>query len=62
MLLTPTWVSYAPQAELTCRTGSSVPMGGPQLIVTDKAVFDFDDGSREMGLGSLHPGVTQDAV
>ena len=36
--------------------------GGPQLVVTDKAVFDFEDGSGEMILRSRHPGVTQDLV
>ena len=36
--------------------------GGLQLVVTDKAVFDFEDGSGEMRLRSLHPGVTQDNV
>jgi glutaconate CoA-transferase subunit B len=32
--------------------------GGPSLVVTDKAVFDFAEDTREMRLKSLHPGVT----
>ncbi len=31
---------------------------GPQLVVTDKCVFGFDDATREMTLQSLYPGVT----
>lgn len=36
--------------------------GGPSLVVTDKAVFDFAEDTREMRLKSLHPGVTRDEV
>jgi len=36
--------------------------GGPSLVVTDKAVFDFAENTREMRLKSLHPGVTKDEV
>ena len=31
--------------------------GGPQLVVTDKCVFCFDQVTKEMTLSSLHPGV-----
>ena len=31
--------------------------GGPQLVVTDKCVFCFDEKTKEMTLSSLHPGV-----
>jgi len=31
--------------------------GGPSLVVTDKALFDFDTPDRRMRLRSLHPGV-----
>lgn len=31
--------------------------GGPKLLVTDRAIFDFDNEEREMQLVSLHPGV-----
>jgi glutaconate CoA-transferase subunit B len=36
--------------------------GGPQLVVTDKAIFDFAPDSRRMRIRSLHPGVTVDEV
>ncbi|MDQ0475327.1 CoA-transferase subunit beta [Labrys wisconsinensis] len=31
--------------------------GGPQRVVTDKAIFDFETPDRRMRLRSLHPGV-----
>ena len=34
-----------------------MPGDGPQLVVTDKALFDFDNAEREMQLVSLYPGV-----
>jgi glutaconate CoA-transferase subunit B len=39
-----------------------MPGAGPQLVVTDKALFDFDNPEREMQLVSLHPGVSPDQV
>ncbi len=39
------------------RSALGMPGGGPQLVVTDKCVFHFDEGSSEMVLSSLHPGV-----
>ncbi len=44
------------------RRALGLPGGGPQLVITDKALFDFDTPDREMRLVSLHPGVTLDAV
>ena len=35
-----------------------MPGQGPKLVVTDKAIFEFDEESREMVLSSLHPGIT----
>ncbi|HKA51254.1 MAG TPA: CoA-transferase subunit beta, partial [Candidatus Dormibacteraeota bacterium] len=35
---------------------------GPELVVTDMALFDFDNPDREMQLVSLYPGVTADQV
>jgi len=37
-----------------------LPGGGPALVVTDKAVFDFEGG--EMRLAGLYPGVTAEEV
>jgi glutaconate CoA-transferase subunit B len=39
-----------------------MPGGGPQLVVTDKALFDFDTPEHEMRLISLHPGVPLESV
>ncbi len=39
-----------------------IPGGGPQLLITDKALFNFDSSSHEMQLISLHPGVTLEQV
>jgi glutaconate CoA-transferase subunit B len=35
---------------------------GPTLVVTDMAIFDFNNPQREMQLVSLHPGVALDHV
>ncbi len=35
-----------------------MPGAGPQLVITDKALFNFATESHEMQLISLHPGVT----
>jgi glutaconate CoA-transferase subunit B len=37
-----------------------MPGGGPQLVITDKAVFDFNTPAREMRLVSLHPGAARE--
>ena len=39
-----------------------MPGGGPELVITDKAIFSFDGPQRAMQLVSLHPGVTLDEV
>lgn len=39
-----------------------MPGDGPQLVVTDKAVFDFATAEREMRLVSLHRGVMLEEV
>ena len=39
-----------------------MPGRGPQLVITDKALFNFANDQREMQLLSLHPGVTLDEV
>lgn len=36
--------------------------GGPQIVVTDKAIFDFAPTSRRMRVKSLHPGVMIEEV
>lgn len=44
------------------RRALGVPGDGPQLVITDKAIFDFESPEREMQLISVHPGVTPDEV
>lgn len=44
------------------RRNLGMPGGGPQVVVTNKAVFGFDQDSREMVIKSLHPGVNFDEV
>jgi len=41
------------------RQALGLPGAGPQLVVTDKCVFRFDEETGEMVLQSLHAGVTQ---
>jgi glutaconate CoA-transferase subunit B len=36
--------------------------GGPELVITDMAVYRFDPETREMVVVSLHPGVTLETV
>jgi glutaconate CoA-transferase subunit B len=44
------------------RARLGLPGDGPELVVTDKAIFDFDNPECEMQLVSLHPGVTAEEV
>jgi glutaconate CoA-transferase subunit B len=39
-----------------------IPGAGPELVITDKALFDFGAPNGEMRLISLHAGVTLEAV
>jgi len=36
--------------------------GGPEKVITNLGVFDFEEKSRQMRLVSVHPGVTVDEV
>jgi glutaconate CoA-transferase subunit B len=44
------------------RKALGIPGSGPQLVVTDKAIFRFAADTGEMFLSSIHPGVTVDEV
>jgi glutaconate CoA-transferase subunit B len=44
------------------RARLGMPGAGPQLVVSDKALFDFNNPEREMQLVSLYPGVTPGEV
>jgi glutaconate CoA-transferase, subunit B len=39
-----------------------LPGAGPELIITDKALFNFDNEKHEMQLISLYPGVTREQI
>ena len=40
------------------RARLGLPGGGPELMITDKAILRFDNPQREMQLSALYPGVT----
>ena len=40
------------------RARLGLPGGGPELVITDKAILNFDNPEREMQLSALYPGVT----
>jgi glutaconate CoA-transferase subunit B len=40
------------------RARLGLPGGGPELVITDKAILNFDNPQREMQLTELYPGVT----
>jgi glutaconate CoA-transferase, subunit B len=44
------------------RQALDLPGAGPQLMITDKALFDFDTPEHEMRLVALHPGIALEAV
>jgi len=44
------------------RAALGIPGMGPQLVVTDMALFRFDEETGEMVLSSLRPGVTVEQI
>ncbi len=44
------------------RAELGMPGAGPQLVVTDRAIFHFEAETGEMYLSSVHPGVTAEEV
>jgi glutaconate CoA-transferase subunit B len=44
------------------RAESGLPTGGMMRVVTDLALFGFDEKSRRMKVLALHPGVTREQV
>jgi glutaconate CoA-transferase subunit B len=44
------------------RSRLGLPGDGPQLVVTDKAIFNFDNPDHEMQLTHLHPGISLEEV
>jgi glutaconate CoA-transferase subunit B len=39
-----------------------LPGAGPQIVITDRATFTFDNDAREMMLWELAPGETVDSI
>jgi glutaconate CoA-transferase subunit B len=44
------------------RVRLGLPGGGPELVITDKAILNFDNPEREMQLSELYPGITAKRV
>jgi glutaconate CoA-transferase, subunit B len=44
------------------RAQLGLPGGGPELVITDKAILNFDNPQREMQLSELYPGVSANDV
>lgn len=44
------------------RRAAGIPGGGPELVVTDKAIFDFEPETKRMRLRSVHSKLTVEAV
>jgi len=44
------------------RAQLGLPGGGPELMITDKGILNFDNSQREMQLSALYPGVSVDEV
>ena len=44
------------------RARLGLPGGGPELVITDKAILNFANPQREMQLSELYPGVTANDV
>jgi glutaconate CoA-transferase subunit B len=56
-ITSPGWLKGGPS-----RAESGLAAGGMHRVVTDLAVFGFDEKTRRMKVLSLNPGVTRDAV
>lgn len=46
----------------TDRAGMGIPGGGPERVITDRALFDFDAESKEMTLVEVAPGETAETI
>ena len=44
------------------RARMGLPGGGPELVISDKAILNFANAEREMQLSALYPGVTANDV
>ena len=55
-----TGVGYLTGGDSRKRAG--IPGGGPEAVITDKAVLDFEPESKAMRIRSRHPGVSLEAI
>jgi glutaconate CoA-transferase subunit B len=46
----------------TDRAKLGIPGGGPERVITDRALFDFDAASKEMTLVEVAPGETAETI
>ena len=44
------------------RAKAGLTQGGPSAVITDKCIFRFEEGTHELMLTNLHPGVTIDEI
>ena len=44
------------------RSRLGLPGGGPEIVITDMAILNFDNAEREMQLNALYPGITEKNV
>ena len=44
------------------RSRLGLPGGGPEIVITDMAILNFDNTEREMQLNALYPGITEKNV
>jgi glutaconate CoA-transferase, subunit B len=44
------------------RSRLGLPGGGPEIVITDRAILNFDNAEREMQLNALYPGITEKNV
>ena len=44
------------------RARLGLPGGGPEIVITDMAILNFDNAEREMQLNALYPGITEKNV
>ncbi|MFW9876132.1 MAG: CoA-transferase subunit beta [Candidatus Thorarchaeota archaeon] len=62
--------TFVPSDKLDFISGVGFPDGkpsicggsGPQCVISNIAYLDFDDGTKKMRLGSIHPGIDLDTV
>ena len=44
------------------RSRLGLPGNGPEIVITDRAILNFDNAEREMQLSALYPGVSENDV